>query len=931
MIDTGQSISTVGSTVGSVLGNVSMTAGEDLTVQGSDVLAGKDINLTGKNVAILAAENQSSQTHTVEQKSSGLTLALSGAVGSALNTAVTTAKDAREESNGRLSALQGVKAALSGAQAVQAGQLVQAQGGDTASMFGVSASLGSQKSASQQHQEQTSVTGSTLTAGNNLSVTATGEGNPANSGDIVVQGSQLKAGGDTTLDAARDVLLLGAANTQKTDGSNSSSGGSVGVSLGFGSAGGGLSIFANANKGQGNEHGDGTFWTETQIDTGGTLSLSSGRDTSLIGAQASGETVKVDVGRDLLLQSQQDSDNYDSKQTSTSGGVSMAVVGGGGSANLSISKDKLHSNYDSVQEQTGIFAGSGGFDITVGEHTQLDGAVIASTADKSKNSLDTGTLGFSDIGNKADFKVEHQSVGISTGGSIGGQFAGNMANGLLVGANNEGHADSTTHAAVSDGTITVRDTDKQQQNVDDLSRDAEHANNALSPIFDKEKEQNRLREAQLIGDIGSQAIDIAATQGKILATNAGKAELEAKGIKAPGQDATPEERAMYDKLLTSTSAYKTTQAQYGTGSALQQGIQAATAAVQGLAGGNMAQALSGAAAPYLAEIIKQYAPDEASRVMAHAVLGAVVAQASGNSGLAGAAGAATSALIGENIKKSLYGDIPVSQLSEEQKQTLVALGSLAAGLAGGLAGGDTAGAVSGAQAGKNELSNNMTSLGLISQMMAQETLNAAAMAEAGKGGANEQAALALTKKVKEGLDAACLKNASCVLLAVVAAQNQSDSNGSQNPNIGKDLTDEQKKEIGGAGSGTPGGWGPEDEEAGRNSNSSSDPKSRGQHEEYVDSLRASMEKPNVKDENLKNLIDDLYRPNAKVGSGSTADAVRYELATGEKVGGRGHVEKAQTYSKALQDWLNKNPQASSSDKAAAENVLKDMQNALKGK
>ncbi|HDL7886521.1 TPA: VENN motif pre-toxin domain-containing protein, partial [Yersinia enterocolitica] len=480
---------------------------------------------------------------------------------------------------------------------------------------------------------------------------------------------------------------------------------------------------------------------------------------------------------------------------------------------------KMHSNFDSVQEQTGIFAGSGGFDVKVGEHTQLDGAVIASTATADKNTLDTGTLGFSDIGNKADFKVEHQSVGISTGGSIGGQFAGNMANGLLVGANNEGHTDSTTHAAVSDGTITVRDTDKQQQNVTDLSRDVEHANNALSPIFDKEKEQNRLREAQLIGEIGSQAIDIAATQGKILATNAGKAELEAKGIKAPGQDATPEERAVYDKLLTSTSAYKTTQAQYGTGSALQQGIQAATAAVQGLAGGNMAQALSGAAAPYLAEIIKQYAPDEASRVMAHAVLGAVVAQASGNSGLAGAAGAATSALIGESIKKSLYGDIPVSQLSEEQKQTLVALGSLAAGLAGGLASGDTAGAVSGAQAGKNELSNNMTSLGLISQMMAQETLSAAAMAEAGKGGANEQAALALTKKVKEGLDAACLKNASCVLLAVVAAQNQSNSNSSQNPNIGKDLTDEQKKEIGGAGSGTPGGWGPEDEENARNSES----------------------------------------------------------------------------------------------------------------
>ncbi|WP_408068441.1 hemagglutinin repeat-containing protein [Yersinia intermedia] len=224
----------------------------------------------------------------------------------------------------------GSSAALSGIQAVQAGQLAQAQGGDAASMVGISISLGSQKSSSQQHQEQTRVSGSTLTAGNNLTINATGKGSSANSGDILIAGSQLKAGGDTTLDAARDLLLLGAANTQKTDGSNNSSGGNIGVSLGVGSSGGGLSIFANANKSQGKEHGDGTFWSETQVDTGGTLSLHSGRDTSLIGAQASGESVKADVGRDLLLQSQQDSDNYDSKQTSISGGISVAVIGGGG-------------------------------------------------------------------------------------------------------------------------------------------------------------------------------------------------------------------------------------------------------------------------------------------------------------------------------------------------------------------------------------------------------------------------------------------------------------------------------------------------------------------------------------------------------------------------------------------------------------------------
>ncbi|HHG9976010.1 TPA: hemagglutinin repeat-containing protein, partial [Yersinia enterocolitica] len=333
----------------------------------------------------------------------------------------------------------------------------------------------------------------------------------------------------------------------------------------------GINISASLNKGKGSESGNGLTHTETTVNAGNQLNITSGRDTVLQGAQVSGETVKADVGRDLLLQSQQDSDRYDSKQQDASVGGSFNFGSMTGSASINASRDKMHSNFDSVQEQTGFFAGKGGFDITVGEHTQLDGAVIASTATADKNTLDTGTLGFSNIGNKADFKVEHQSVGISTGGNIGGQFVGNMANGLLVGANNEGHADSTTHAAVSDGTITVRDTDKQQQNVADLSRDVEHANNALSPIFDKEKEQNRLREAQLIGEIGSQVSDVIRTQGDINGLKAAKEKLGP--LK---ENATEKDRAEYMEKLRNSDVYKDEMKKNGTGSALQQGVQAAT-------------------------------------------------------------------------------------------------------------------------------------------------------------------------------------------------------------------------------------------------------------------------------------------------------------------------------------------------------------------
>ena len=145
---------------------------------------------------------------------------------------------------------------------------------------------------------------------------------------------------------------------------------------------------------------------------------------------------------------------------------------------------------------------------------------------------------------------------------------------------------------------------------------------------------------------------------------------------------------------------------YGTGSALQQGIQAATAAVQGLAGGDIAKAIAGGSAPYIAEVIKQTAPDETSRVMAHAVVAGVIAQLQGNSAAAGAVGAASAAVSTAVIAKAMYGTDDFSKLDETQKQTISALATLASGLAGGVAGGDASGAVAGAQAGKNTSENN---------------------------------------------------------------------------------------------------------------------------------------------------------------------------------------------------------------------------------
>lgn len=823
------------STIGSTAGNVSITAGKQAHISGSDVIANRDISITGDSVVVDPGHDRRTVDEKFEQKKSGLTVALSGTVGSAINNAVTSAQETKESSDSRLKALQATKTALSGVQAGQAAAMATATGDPNAT--GVSLSLTTQKSKSQQHSESDTVSGSTLNAGNNLSVVATGKNRGDNRGDIVIAGSQLKAGGNTSLDAANDVLLSGAANTQKTTGRNSSSGGGVGVSIGAGGNGAGISVFASVNAAKGSEKGNGTEWTETTTDSGKTVTINSGRDTVLNGAQVNGNRIIADVGHDLLISSQQDTSKYDSKQTSVAAGGSFTFGSMTGSGYIAASRDKMKSRFDSVAEQTGMFSGDGGFDITVGNHTQLDGAVIASTATADKNSLDTGTLGFSDIHNEADYKVSHSGISLSGGGSFGDKFQGNMPGGMISAGGHSGHAEGTTQAAVADGTITIRDRDNQKQNLANLSRDPAHANDSISPIFDKEKEQRRLQTVGLISDIGSQVADIARTQGEL---NALKAAQDKYGP-VPA-DATEEQRQAYLAKLRDTPEYKKEQEKYGTGSDMQRGIQAATAALQGLVGGNMAGALAGASAPELANIIGHHAgidDNTAAKAIAHAILGGVTAALQGNSAAAGAIGAGTGEVIASAIAKSLYPGVDPSKLTEDQKQTVSTLATLSAGMAGGIASGDVAGAAAGAGAGKNVVENNALSLvargcavaAPCRTKVAEQLLEIGAKAGmAGLAGAavKDMADRMTSDELEHLITLQMMGNDEITTKYLSSLHDKYGSGAASNPNIGKDLTDAEKVELGGSGSGT-----------GTPPPSENDPKQ--QNEKTVDKLNQKQE------------------------------------------------------------------------------------------
>ncbi|MEN1859748.1 hemagglutinin repeat-containing protein [Citrobacter farmeri] len=267
----------------------------------------------------------------------------------------------------------------------------------------------------------------------------------------------------------------------------------VGVSL-IGSQNG-ISIELGASQQKGKENSKSQSNTNSVIRAEEQLTVNSGRDTTLKGAELAGERVVVNTGRDLTISSVQDTASYDSKQSSSGAGLSLCVPPicyGASSGNVNTSGENVTQSGKSVTDQSGIYAGKGGFDITVGNHTQLDGAVIASTASDDKNKLDTGTLGWSDIHNESKTSGDSHTVAIS--GSAGGSGSGENRN--VAPAIGTGHAEEsssgTTSSAISNGTIIIRDKDNQTQDIADLSRDTDNAHHGVDVNGDVQKVKDNL-------------------------------------------------------------------------------------------------------------------------------------------------------------------------------------------------------------------------------------------------------------------------------------------------------------------------------------------------------------------------------------------------------------------------------------------------------
>lgn len=113
------------------------------------------------------------------------------------------------------------------------------------------------------------------------------------------------------------------------------------------------------------------------------LNIKSRGDTTLAGATATANRIDADVGGKLSIISQQDTVDQKIDQT----GVGLHVQGGLGnvwSASGNLNNSNANGNYNSVNQQSGLFAGDGGYHVKA-DSVDLKGGAIVSTASKENN------------------------------------------------------------------------------------------------------------------------------------------------------------------------------------------------------------------------------------------------------------------------------------------------------------------------------------------------------------------------------------------------------------------------------------------------------------------------------------------------------------------------------------------------------------------
>ena len=511
-----------GSVIGSRFGSVTLGATGSTQIEASDVASKGDIQVRGSGVTIRNGYTTSHTGETHRFSKSGLTLSVSNRLVDTTTNAIGILKRASAVKDERLQALLAYKTYDDAKTSLDKSKLK-----DQAKSLHLNLSLGTERSEASTNVDSKIAKGSTVVSDRHIRVATKKD-------DIRIAGSDIR-GKDITLESANSIYVKGKETTSKMTQNVKQKQGSLGISYDL------LQhrfsdISLNSSGSKGSIAGTDIVHNPSNITATNTLGVTAKQDLNLKDGVFRGDVIQANVGGNLEIHSVQDTHDYTDHTTSGSMGLSLSKKGAFKSLQSSVQRTDIDSKYTSVIHQSGLYAGSTGFNISVGNTTTLEGALLASRTDT--NTLKTKYLVMKDMENRAKYsvightyfgKISNRSNRINIGNKA------NKANNKIDIQYNDIHlppiSDSIsnrTKTFIAKGSIVTDGINVSLKNEDSNIEDNIYP---LPQIFIKNKV---IEKSEYIGDLSSKIFnligDMAYKKQKILLQK--KVEAEKSGNKS---------------------------------------------------------------------------------------------------------------------------------------------------------------------------------------------------------------------------------------------------------------------------------------------------------------------------------------------------------------------------------------------------------------
>ena len=517
--------------IGSRFGSVTLGATGTTQVEASDVASKGDIQVQGSGVTIRNGYTTSHTGETHRFSKSGLTLSLSNRLVDTTTNAVGTLTRARTVKDERLQALLAYKTYDDAKTSLEKSKLK-----DQAKSLHLNLSLGTERSEASTNVDSKIAKESTVVSDGHIRVTTKKD-------DIRIEGSDIR-GKDITLESANSIYVKGKETTSEMTQSMKQKQGSLGISYDvlqhrF------SDISVNANGSKGNIAGTDIVHDPTKITATNILGVSTKQDLNIKDGVLKGDAIQANIGGNLEIHSVQDTHDYTDHTSSGGMGLSLSKKGAFKSLQSSLQRTDIDSKYTSVIHQSGLYAGSTGFNISVGNTTTLEGALLSSRTDT--NALKTKYLVMKDMENRAKYtygskgvsyvsdvqyrkslehirdrknaivtdknlsipaKIQHlQQLNQDKDYTSHLKYVNSLHNqvgllpNMLPGERKEVH--SVTKSAIAPGTIDV---ENPKVDVSQINRDINHSLQALDTIFNKQDILERQELVKLFNRYANEAI-----------------------------------------------------------------------------------------------------------------------------------------------------------------------------------------------------------------------------------------------------------------------------------------------------------------------------------------------------------------------------------------------------------------------------------------